>query len=319
MKRTLIFRVDEVCRATGLARTTIWRLEQERPFPARGKLEVASFPNFARNQLLLTGVKLVGKHFRNLKRRGLIDVQKRFPKDGTPAGGKSGDIWRGLWSWFADSASFGWDILMSRADALFSIAGLLLAAYVLGAIVWGLCWAVISGFLEKRPRLSSRLGRWRLLRWIAAISLIPDETARFFERVHDRTLPWQERLGWKRVARQTLCFTTAGFLILASFYLWGAYKRSVQWYEIEPPPDVSEGINTPLRPDSSAWIADWTLKGVFWSKATCVQGIRHDKEAARKLEDEVQSFVGARRCIKANSPYAPKPDSDWETSEDSGD
>ena len=33
-----ILRIRDVCRATGLARTTIWRLERERCFPAHCKL-----------------------------------------------------------------------------------------------------------------------------------------------------------------------------------------------------------------------------------------------------------------------------------------
>jgi hypothetical protein len=208
------------------------------------------------------------------------------------------------------------------------IAGALLAAYLLGAIVWVLCWAVISRFLEKRPCLSSWLRRWSLLRWIAAVAsaqiAASDDSARFLERVHDRGIPWRERLGWKRVARQTLCFTAAGFLILAAFYMWGAYKRSVQWYAIEPPPDISGGIKGPLRPDSDAWLTEWTVKGVFWSKAACLHGIRNEVEAlssgSGRMEDEVRSFVDAQRCIAANSPYAPAPESDdWEAPNDSGD
>jgi len=217
------------------------------------------------------------------------------------------------------------------------IAGLLFLAYVLGVIVWVLSWAVISRFLEKRPRLSNWLGRWRLLRWIAVVSVAPivasDHSALVFERVHDRGRPWQERLRWKRVARQTLCFTAAGFLVLAAFYMWGAYKRSVQWYAIEPPPDISGGINPlRLRPDSDAWLTEWTVKGVFWSKAACLQGIRREAAAltsgrgrmesgSSRTEDEVRSFVDAQRCIGANNPHAPapEPDSDWEPSEDSGD
>ncbi|MFZ0247675.1 hypothetical protein [Candidatus Binatus sp.] len=229
------------------------------------------------------------------------------------------------------------DALMSTTDALLSVGGVLFAALAVGAIVWWLCLAVISGFLEKRPRLSSWLGRWRLMRWIAAssLSLFPDETARFFERVHDRDLPWRARLGARRVARETLYFTSLGCLILGVFYLWGTYKRSIQWYEVEPPP-ASEGfksLNSPPRPDSRAWMAEWTLKGVFWSKATCLQGIRHDAEAAlpsrasrhageleRELDDEVQSFIAARRCIKANTPDAPEPEpgSDWDSDDPGG-
>jgi len=176
------------------------------------------------------------------------------------------------------------------------IAGALFVAYVLGAIVWGLCWAVISSFLGKRPRLTEWLGRWRVLRWIAALSVFPDPTtARFFE-----------------IARQMLRFTVAGFLILSAVYLWGAYKRSVQWYAIEPPPDISGGIKGPLRPDSDAWLTEWTVKGVFWSKAACLQGIRREAESlsrgSGRREDEVRSFVDAQRCIAANSPHAPAPD-----------
>lgn len=220
---------------------------------------------------------------------------------------------------------------MQHLPSLEMIAGALFLAYVLGVIVWVLSWAIISRFLEKRPRLYNWLGRWRLMRWIAAVTVAPiaasDESALVFERVHDRDLPWRARLGWKRVARQTLCFTAAGLLILVAFYMWGAYKRSVQWYEIEPPPDISGGIKGPLRPDSDAWLTEWTVKGVFWSKAACLQGIRRESEVLRptpsagtasRLEDEVRSFVAAQRCISANSPHAPEPDSDWEPSDDSG-
>jgi hypothetical protein len=184
------------------------------------------------------------------------------------------------------------------------MARALFVAYVLGAIVWGICWIVISRFLEKLPTLSSWLGRWRLLRWIAGVMNL------------NLDRPWEENF-----ARQALCFTAAGFLILSAVYLWGAYKRSVQWYAIEPPPDISGGINGPLRPDSDAWLTDWTVKGVFWSKAACLQGIRRNAEAVRGLEDEVRSFVSAQRCISARSPHAPAPesDSDWESSDDPGD
>jgi hypothetical protein len=212
---------------------------------------------------------------------------------------------------------------MSTTDALLSIAGALLVAFILGFIVWGVCWAVTSTFLEKRPRLSNSLGRWRLLRWVAAVSTSvasPDKTVLFLERVHDRDLPWRERLGWKRAMRQNLCFVATGFLILATVYLWGAYKRSVQWYAIEPPPDISGGINGPLRPDSDAWLTEWTVKGVFWSKAACLQGIRRNAEAVQRLEDEVRSFVSAQRCISARSPHAPAPEADdLEPSDDGGD
>jgi prophage regulatory protein len=37
-----ILRVRDVCRVTGLARSTIWRLERGRQFPARRKLGVRS-------------------------------------------------------------------------------------------------------------------------------------------------------------------------------------------------------------------------------------------------------------------------------------
>src|SRR5208337_1667307 len=166
------------------------------------------------------------------------------------------------------------------------IAGALFVAYVLGAIVWGLCWAVIRTFLGKRPRLTEWLGGWRLMRWIAAVSVVPiapDQSALFFERAHDRGLPWRERLGWKRVARQTLCFTAAGFLILSAVYLFGAYERSVQWYEIEPPPDISGSLAGDVRPDSSAWLTDWTVTGVFWTKDACLQHIRLEAETDANL------------------------------------
>lgn len=169
------------------------------------------------------------------------------------------------------------------------IAGALLVACVLGGIVWALCWAVISRFLAKRPRLSSWLGRWRLLRWIAGVL--------------DAS-----------VARQALCFTAVGLTILAGSYLWGTYKRSIQWYAIEPPPDISGGISGPMRPDSDAWLTEWTVKGVFWSKAACLQGIRREAKAlstgSGRREDEVRSFVDAQRCIAANSPHAPAPEAD---------
>ena len=184
---------------------------------------------------------------------------------------------------------------LSGRETLWFIAGGLFAAYFFGAILWVICWSVISRFLEKRPRLSSWLGRWRLLRWIAGVL--------------DAS-----------VARQTLCFTAAGFLILSAVYLWGAYKRSVQWYAIEPPPDISGGFNGPLRPDSSAWLTEWAVKGVFWSKAACLQGIRRNAAAVRGLEDEVRSFVAAQRCISARSPHAPAPEAeDWEPSDDRDD
>jgi hypothetical protein len=212
---------------------------------------------------------------------------------------------------------------MSTTDALLSVAGALLLAYILGAIVWAVCWAVTSTFLEKRPRLSYSLGRWRLLRWIAAVSASvapPDKTLLLFEGVHDRDLPWRARLGSQRQARQTLYFTALGCLILGTVYWWGAFKRSVQWYAIEPPPDVSAGINTPLRPDSDAWLTEWIVKGVFWSKAACLQGIRRNAEAVQGLEDEVRSFVSAQRCISARSPHAPAPEADdSEPSDDGGD
>jgi MFS family permease len=209
----------------------------------------------------------------------------------------------------------------SLLDAAGVLVGGLIVAFLLGAVVWAVSWAVISTFLEKRPRLSNSLGRWRFLRLIAAVCASvapPDETSLFLERVHDRDLHWRARLGTRREARQILCFTALGFLILGTFYLWGAYKRSVRWYAIEPPPDTSAGINGPLRPDSSAWTRDWTVRGVFWSKDACLRGIRSETRAAQRLEHEVRSFVAARRCIAVRDPRAPtqEPDSDWEPSDD---
>ena len=195
---------------------------------------------------------------------------------------------------------------MGTADAMLLIAGALFAAYVLGAIVWVICWSVISRFLEKRPRLSSWLGWWRLLRWIAAV--FPEHGERVHDilvkALHGGVLPRRERFGWKRVARQTLCFTAAGLLILAAFYLRGAYKRSVQWYEVEPPLDFAGAVAGDARADLSASIRYWTVTGVFWTKDACLQHIRLEAETDANFPfDRTRSSVSRpdRKYISSRS------------------
>ena len=216
-------------------------------------------------------------------------------------------------------------VRMRNFPNLGTIAGLLVIAYILGALASGLCWALLSAFLGRRPRLSRWLAQWRLLNWVAAISALPDETVLFLERAYDRGRPWRERLGWKRVARQTVRWTAAGLLILAAFYSWGAYKRSVQWYAIEPPSDISGGLKTPMTPDLDAWLSEWAVKGVFWSKDACLQHLRRDVESERKLVNrdsrfgEYGAFIAGRRCIAARNPHAPDPEPDSESLDDPGD
>ncbi len=182
------------------------------------------------------------------------------------------------------------------------MASALFVAYILGAIAWGICWIVISRFLEKLPTLSSWLGRWRLLRWIAGVMNL------------NLDRPWEANF-----ARQALCFTAVGFLILAAGYLRGAHKRSVEWYAIEPPSDISGSLAGDPRPDLSPWIGDWTVRGVFWTKDACLHWLAREAEVeANSPHDWYDAFVAAQRCIAANTPHAPEPDSDWEPSDAPG-
>jgi hypothetical protein len=204
----------------------------------------------------------------------------------------------------------------SFVSAAGDIAAILFFAYVVGALFTVLCVSIVSNSLEKRPESSSRIRNWRLFRTVGAFlsNLLPTtEPGVRIQRAFDRGQPWQRRQG----AKQTATFLLVGLTICGGLRAWGAYKRATQWYEIEPPPDISNGfdLNSPMRPDSKAFIAEWQYIGAFWTKSACLDSIRTDAAKAAGWRGAGASFVSSRRCVPAKTPYIQMPEEDDSSSQ----
>jgi hypothetical protein len=123
-----------------------------------------------------------------------------------------------------------------------------------------------------------------------------------FEKAIRFDRPWTQRLAWKRQWARYLTMILVGYLVLMGFYEWGAYKRAVQWYEIEPPPQGSLQAGKPV-PDLDAPYYEWQIVGkpfydrpAFWSKEACLKQIRADRSDPKLAR--IGSFVSGRRCIR---------------------